>query len=129
MAQIGASLPRLGGVGRLGQGLDRASRKRRRGEPIAVRRDERADHLHDIDRGDGYLLDQIRQRRLAPRLELPFELFLEANNAPNVSDVVRLLQGEVIQIHAWWDAGFAAGALADLTIGRHKTYVSVHKIS
>ena len=57
------------------------------------------------------------------------EIFLEANNAPNVSDVVYLTPGQMIQIHAWWDTGFAAGAVADLVTGRHKTYVSVHKIS
>jgi len=59
----------------------------------------------------------------------PIELFLEANNAPNVSDVVYLSAGQSIQIHAWWDGGFAGSALADLATGRHKTYVSVHKIS
>ena len=58
------------------------------------------------------------------------ETWLEANNAPNVSDVVFLLAGEAIQIHAWWDAGLSGtGAVADLVAGKHKTYVSVHKLS
>jgi len=46
-----------------------------------------------------------------------------------VSDVVHLLAGEMIQVYAWWDAGFAAGATAELAKGRHRTYVSVHKSS
>ena len=57
------------------------------------------------------------------------EIFLEANNAPNVSDVVFLQAGEAIQIHAWWDGGFGGAWIADLVPGRAKTYVSVHKLS
>ena len=57
------------------------------------------------------------------------EIILESNNAPNVSDVVFLLPGEAIQIHAWWDLGMAPGAVADLVAGKHATYVSVHKLS
>ena len=59
----------------------------------------------------------------------PTELLLEANNAPNVSDVVFLLPGEAIQIHAWWDIGGVGTWIADLVAGKHKTYVSVHKLS
>ena len=59
----------------------------------------------------------------------PLEILLEANNAPNVSDVVYLAAGGMIQIHAWWDVGGAGPWLADLVAGKHKTYVSVHKIS
>ena len=59
----------------------------------------------------------------------PLEALLEANNAPNVSDVVFLQAGEAIQIHAWWDVGGTGTWIADLVAGKHKTYVSVHKIS
>ena len=52
--------------------------------------------------------------------------WLENNNAPNVSDVVWLQPGDVLEILVWQSVGAPAGILVPNT---EKTYVSIHKSS
>ena len=50
---------------------------------------------------------------------------LRQNNAPNVSDVVYLQAGDVVEIRVYQ----GTGALAPLVVGSEKTYVSLHRLS
>jgi hypothetical protein len=63
-------------------------------------------------------------------LQMVMPLFHEImlfNNAPNVSDVVYLKVGDMVEIHAWQDID--PGAFLSLVFGPEKTYVSIHKDS
>ncbi|MEA1986715.1 MAG: hypothetical protein U9N76_04420 [Candidatus Marinimicrobia bacterium] len=57
---------------------------------------------------------------------VPSEIELSLNNAPNVSDVLHLLAGDIITIYVYQDYGSVS---ADLKTGSAVTYVSIHKIS
>jgi hypothetical protein len=50
------------------------------------------------------------------------------NNAPNVSDVVYLQVGDMVDIRAWQSVEAGPGVMS-LMVGTEKTYVSIHKIS
>jgi hypothetical protein len=49
------------------------------------------------------------------------------NNAPNVSDVLYLVPGDVVDIRAYQTLDGVG--LVSLVFGPHKTYVSIHKVS
>jgi hypothetical protein len=62
---------------------------------------------------------------------LPSQDVLELlmNNAPNVSDVVYLRPGDMLEIEAWQDIDLNPLSLVSLYIGSDQTYVSIHKDS
>jgi hypothetical protein len=62
---------------------------------------------------------------------LPSQDVLELlmNNAPNVSDVVYLRPGDMLEIEAWQDIDLNPLSLISLYIGSDQTYVSIHKDS
>ncbi len=62
------------------------------------------------------------------QMVLPTGDILWYNNAPNVSDVVYLLPGDVVDIRVWQSVEAGPGVVA-LVTGQHKTYVSIHKSS
>lgn len=51
------------------------------------------------------------------------------NNAPNVSDVVYLNPGDILEIEAWQDIDMNIFNLVSLYFGTDQTYVSIHKDS
>ena len=61
------------------------------------------------------------------QMMLPTLDILFWNNAPNVSDVVWLMPGDMVDIRVWQDLDFVGPAV--LTIGPSQTYVSIHKDS
>jgi len=61
-----------------------------------------------------------------PPVEPPW-VFLHMNNAPNVSDVVYLNQGDMVEIYTWQDID--PGGPVSLYFGTSQTYVSIHKDS
>ena len=51
------------------------------------------------------------------------------NNAPNVSDVVYLKPGDMVEIEAWQDIDMNPNNTVSLYFGTDQTYVSIHKDS
>jgi hypothetical protein len=62
---------------------------------------------------------------LPPPNEPPW-VFLEMNNAPNVSDVIYLRPGDVVDIRVWQNF---SGLPVPLGMGPSQTYVAIHKDS
>jgi len=56
-------------------------------------------------------------------------IYLLMNNAPNVSDVVYLRPGDMVEIHAWQDFDGNPVNPISLYTGPSQTYVSIHKDS
>ena len=51
---------------------------------------------------------------------------IQGNCAPNVSDVVWLIAGDMVKIYVWQSADIIS---IPIVPGMEKTYVSIHKVS